>query len=114
MCILSTVTGEYVVEVRTHGYNNPRNLLADGSCCDINSTWPWPTCAVPGCDNVFYYCLRSLGSSNLREDCDGRRMISEINFNDSQLNFSNDTVLGLLNPLPLPGLTRVWSVSSIT
>ena len=113
MCILSVVTGEYVVEVRTHGYNNPRSLLADGSCCDnINSsTWLWPTCTVPGCDNVFYYCLRRLGSSG---GCDGARMVSEINHNDTPLNFSNDTVLGLPNPLPLSGLTREWSVSYST
>ena len=103
---MATVIGDYTVEVRTHNYSNPGSLLArNGACCDplhmscLNFT---------GCDNYFYYCLRSLGSNGT--DCTGGRT-SLINYDDAPLNFSQDTVLGLPNPLPLPGLTKEWHVS---
>ena len=102
--------GDYIVEVRTHSYNNPRSLLADGNCCDYSNL----QCAVPGCDNVFYYCLRTIGSYSSRERCNGGMMSPYINNNDSPLNFSQPIVLGLPNPLPLRGLTREWTVSIIT
>ena len=103
MC-MAMATGDYIVEVRTHNYSNPGSLLANGRCCDS----PLTPCTFHGCDNHFYYCLRSLGSTGA--GCSGGKS-SNININDAPLNFSQDRVLGLPNPLPLPGLTREWHVS---
>ena len=99
MCI-STVVGDYIVEVRIHNYSNPNSLLADGSHCD----------ALSFCDNVFHYCLRSISTSNSSNECSGGSK-SNINYNDAPLNFSQSMVLGLPNPLPLRGLTTEWTVS---
>ena len=32
MC-MAMVTGDYIVEVRTHKYSNPGSLLTNGRCC---------------------------------------------------------------------------------
>ena len=104
MCT-SNVVGDYILEVRTHNYSNPNSLLATASvvCCD-------ESCGMPSCDNIFYYCLRSLGTSNKDGECSGGNR-SHVNYDDAPLNFSQSTVLGLPNPLPLRGLTRNWTVS---
>ena len=84
--------------VRVHNYTNPGSLLANGTCCDFNED---RSCAIPGCDTYFIYCLRRDG---LAINC----RVSNFNTNDRPLNFSEPVVLGLPNPLPLPGLTQVW------
>ena len=110
MQVSCLVKGEYIVEVRTHNFSNPGSLLADGSCCDSNMITG--SCVVPGCDNYFYYCLRALGSVTIPLGCRGGRT-SMVGYNDRPLNFSQPVVLGLPNPLPLPGLTTEWSVSHL-
>ena len=93
------VKGEYIVLVRIHNYTNPGSLLADGSCCDLNNDGR--TCAIPGCDTFFHYCLR-------RDGLALRCKVSSTNTDDGPVNFSASNVLGLTNPLLLPGLTQVW------
>lgn len=97
------VVGDYVVRVRTHNYSNPDSLLVDGStCCDL-------PCGEPSCDSIFYYCLRSLGTSD--GDCECSAEISKVNYDDAPLNFSQPTVLELPNPLPLQEPKKEWTVS---
>jgi hypothetical protein len=93
------------VEVRIHHYSNPNSLLVDGIRCDT----PWYTTSAR-CDNVFHYCLRSINTSESNDECSGGNR-SDVNSNDTPLNFSQSTVLGLPNPLPLRGLTTQWTVS---
>ena len=38
-------------------------------------------------------------------------MQSDVNVNDADIDFSQSTVLGLNNPLNLPGLTNDWNMS---
>lgn len=95
------------MEVKTHSFSNPGSLLANGECCDYNITAGDESCAVPGCDNYFYYCLRSIDST--KGGCSGGR-VSMVHYNDYPMDFSQPTVFGLPNPLPLPGLTREWNV----
>ena len=92
--------------IKTEAYNNHESLLIDGSCCEpVGRT---SDCVDPGCDSYFYYCLRSVGTTG--PGCSGGRT-SQVNLNDAALDFSQAMVLGLPNPLPLPGLTREWNVS---
>ena len=99
----TSVVGDYVVRVRTHNYSNPGGLLVDSTCCDLS-------CGVPSCDNVFYYCLRTLDTSDGDRECrDEKRNL--VNYNDEPLDFSQPNVLGLFNPLPLQGLKKEWAVS---
>ena len=86
------VEGEYIVEIRTHNFSNPGSLLADGSCCDSNTI---TESCVSGCDNYFYYCLKTLG--NTRPGCSGGRT-SMVGYDDRPLNFSQPIVLGLPTP----------------
>ena len=93
--------------IRTEAYNNQDSKLINGSCCEpAGST---SDCVKNGCNSYFYYCLRSLGTTG-PGTCSGGRT-SQVSLNDASLNFSQAMVLGLPNPLPLPGLTREWNVS---
>ena len=114
--IMTMATADYIIQVRTHNYNNPGSRLANGDCCQFQYIYQhsnfWSRkCSVSGCKNRFYYCLRSLGSAEA--DCSGGNT-SEIDSSDRPLNFSHPTVLGLPNPLPLPGLTKEWKVKVVT
>ena len=93
---------DYVVMVRTHSFSNPESLLANGTCCDFNVIGgDGESCAVPGCDTYFTYCLRRNGVDQLCR-------ISQTNLNDRPLDFSQPAVLDLPNPVPLLGLTTEW------
>ena len=107
VCFVAPTLGEYTVEVRTHSFSNPGSLLANGECCDYNITAGDGSCAVPGCDFYFYYCLRSIDSTE--GGCSGGR-VSMVQYNDHPIDLSLPMVLGLPNPLPLPGRTREWNV----
>lgn len=104
------MSGEYAVEVRLHNFSNPSNLLANGECCDYNITLGDGSCAVSGCDSYFHHCLRVLGSTG--SACPAGGQTSRVNYNNASLNFSEPRILGLSNPLPLPGLTKEWNVSN--
>ena len=98
------INGDYTVEVRTIGYSNPTNRLFRGNCCDppiLNDT----VCGK--CDSTFFYCLKSFGGT---EDCRGGQGSTLIAMDGAPLDFSQNTVLGLPNPLPLSGLTTKWKV----
>ena len=113
---------QYVLEIRVNGYSNPNQFrpfcttdtcfFGAPQCCDQ----PDPVqqaCTVGGrCDSVFFYCLRTIGTSRTLLGCSysGSRS-SDVNTDDASLDFSNATVLGLDNPLVLPGLTTTWNVS---
>ena len=104
------MSGKYTVEIRLHNFSNPSGLLADGECCDYNITLGDGSCVRSGCDNYFHHCLRPLGSTGSACTAGGGQT-SMVNYNDALLNFTEPRVLGLPNPLPLPGLTRDWNVS---
>ena len=101
------IQSEYVVMVRTHFFRNPQSLLANGICCDFKTDG---SCAVPGCDNLFTYCLRRT-QNGANENC---RTSPETNFDDQPLNFSEPMLLGLPNPLSLQGLTQQWSPATVS
>ena len=91
---------DFRVLVKTHYFNNPHSLLSDGECCDFNETGRNGSCAVPGCDILFQYCLLYTEG---HQSC----KTSKINYRDAApINFSAPTFLGLSNPLSLIGLGR--------
>ena len=102
--------GDYIVLIRTERYRNHDGMLVNGSCCKPlpQGTGNTPSCMKNGCNSYFYYCLRSLGATG--PGCSGGRT-SQVSMNDAALRFDQTMVLGLPNPLPLPGLTREWNVS---
>ena len=108
------------MDVRLFGYNNPTGrcqacaINDDGlhRCCDSQSTFS--ICNGNRlCDSFFIYCLRPLNTSSIAEEgCSGfESMTSNVNRNDGPVDFENPTVLGLPNPLLLPGLTEIYMVS---
>ena len=106
------MNGRYLVEVRLFNYSNPTGRcqecpLDNGGFCDGSRM---PTRST--CDSFFIYCLRPLNTSEIEEGCSGfESMTSEPNRNDEPVDFHNATVLGLPNPLLLPGLTNAYMVS---
>ena len=110
------MNGDYVLEVRTHSYNNPTNRCAgcgvDDGCCDDFSLFE---CTGDlRCDTYFFYCLRMLGSSSSDGVCNnanGQVSTSYAEPDGGEINFSQDMVLGLPNPLPLNGISNTWNVS---
>jgi hypothetical protein len=117
---LTLVKGLYVIQLQLLGYDNPtqqrifcnsdRCFLTFGVCCDDGGG----SCGNGNrrCDTFFIYCLRPLGTNGF--DCgsnSGSEIQSGVNENDAVINFSQSTVLGLSNPINLPGLTNDWNVS---
>lgn len=114
VCIL--VDGLYQLEVTVFGYSNPtgrcETCIEDdnlrGCCDDFEST----RCSGSLlCDSFFVYCLRTVGSTGRGCSYFGNR-ISNVNGDDSPLNFSQSIVLGLENPITLRGLTSTYTVMS--
>ena len=114
------VEGRYLMEVRLNGYTNPTGKCGYGehcqtntpgelSCCDSSDT----TCSGgERCDSYFVYCLRPLGEVGLGCYANETRAISRSNENDeSNIDFSLSTVLGLSNPQNLSGLGDAYEVS---
>ena len=117
--MISSIKGLYLLEVRLYGYNNPTGRCQacvsvrtpeQMGCCDRHNT---TECGNLLCDTYFDYCLRSLGSSEKGQvGCSYFGNVrSTANRNDGLIDFSRSTVLGLDNPLILPGLTNDWNVS---
>lgn len=115
----------YIVQVTVYSYSNPRDFCATCTptgggqgCCDN------PSCSGTGdtCDTTFFYCLRSLsapqpfmGSSYCSPVNPGIRTISS-QMDSNNVDFSQDMVLGLSNPLPIGGIANsymVWSIDII-
>lgn len=58
------------------------------------------------CDTLFTYCLQPIGSNTLCVP----QAVSETAFDDRPIDFTQATVLGLPNPLPLSGVSERWEV----
>ena len=102
------VKSDYVVMVNTHYFNNPQSLLWSGSCCAVNETRGDGSCAVPGCDMIFWYCMQTACKPGkiVRSTC---RLSPNTSYDEQGLNFSASSLLGLPNPLPLRGPTKEWT-----
>ena len=101
------VKSNYVVIVKTHHFNNPRSLLSNGSCCDVNETRSDGSCAVPGCDVTFAHCLNTGCRESKYLDIH-ECTISMVGHDEQGLDFSASTLLGTPNPLYMRGLTNEW------
>lgn len=77
-------------------------------CCDgFDST----SCAGNDlCDSYFNYCLRAIGSTGRGCSYFGDQS-SDPNTDDYPLDFSQDIVLGLENPITLQGLVDTYTVN---
>ena len=114
VCVI--VKGHYIVEVRLFGYSIPSGKCQECvnsagllRCCDSFET---EDCSNDRqCDSYFIYCLRPVNTSSIEEGCSGfENIMSNSNRNDGPVNFQNNIVLGLPNPLLLPGLTDNYTV----
>jgi hypothetical protein len=109
-----------LLEVRLYGYSNPTGTCqgcvsvqtSEHGCCDRFNTTECSSGLL--CDTYFDYCLRPLGSEEEGGGGGGCSysgyVISTTNRDDRFVDFSPSTVLGLDNPLILPGLTSDWNV----
>ena len=107
------------MEIDFLGYSNPTGRCADcpipkgrkvHSCCD---NFARTTCTRGArCDSYFYFCLRALGDMGTTNGCSYFGSKSTFaNINDAPLKAdATGTVLGLDNPLQLPGLTTDYTV----
>ena len=108
------IHGNYTVLVRSHSYSNPSNrciqcqvnIGSQVGCCDQFNTLTACT-GTTRCDTLFTYCLQPFGSNT---PCTPQA-VSETAFDDRPINFTQATVLGLPNPLPLSGVSQRWEVS---
>ena len=109
-----------MVEIEFFGYRNPTGRCADcpirkgkrvNSCCDDFSRTICNRNAR--CDSYFYFCLRDLGDRSTKSGCSyfGNK-VTLPNINDAPLNIdaSTKSVLGLDNPIQLPGLEGPYTV----
>ena len=110
--------GLYILQAQLLDYDNPNqlsvhcNVFCQVDCCDGMQMQD----CVSGnrrCDTFFTFCLRPLGTTG--RGCDspssGSEIQSEVNQNDAAIDFSQSTILGLSNPIVIPGLTNDWNVS---
>ena len=65
------------------------------------------------CDSFFTYCLRNVDTLTAGCPEDVNIMRSGVNPDDAPIDFSQNTVLGLDNPLVFQGLSDNWNVSII-
>lgn len=102
------------MEVNVFGYSNPTQTcqdcrdggqFANPGCCDTHNRI---ICVESDrCDSYFFYCLRTIGSSGRNCSYFGSRL-STVNYQDEAVDFSQNLVLGLENPLLLRGLTDTY------
>ena len=108
---------QYEIVVMIDGYTNPYNARPISSSCSGSQCSRICCDGHDGqggcyrCDSFFTYCLRNVDT--LKTDCPegGTIMRSDVNPNDASVDFSQNTVLGLDNPLIFQGLTDTWNVS---
>lgn len=66
------------------------------------------------CDNLFTYCLTPIITTPLADEvCEGMSQkvtTTRTNWNDQEINFAGDVVLGLSNGFMLPGVNNTWKV----
>ena len=116
------VNGDYNVEVKIFSYDNPtgrcrvcprENGNGSRSCCDDFNHFG--SCnGGDRCDSYFIFCLRPFGMTG--PGCTGfTQMMSTVNTDDRSTDFSESSeVLGLDNPLLLPGLTTGYNSSIVS
>ena len=104
-------------------YTNPHQHKLWGSVC-FSSSCETDCCdgfnqhsfsCNDGCDSFFTCCLRNINTLTAGcPDLDGNTTRSSaVNPNDAPIDFSQDTVLGLENPLIFQGINHTWNVSII-
>lgn len=110
----------YILNVRIHSYSGDDKcpecykFISPGCCDDFDNT---RSCeGLHRCDITFFYCLRDYGtvpsqSVSAIESCmDRLGMRSGVNIDNQQLDFTQESVMGLPNPIPLFGTTLAWQV----
>ena len=120
--ITMTRLPHYEIVVVIANYTNPSRSArgqtsntcrgSNCSCCD-GSRDGSGNCS-DGCDSSFVYCLREVDTLD-GHGCPygGTILISHPNYDDRPTDFSQNTVLGLDNPLVFQGLSDTWKVSII-
>ena len=118
--ITMTRPPHYEIVVMVVNYTNPSHSArrqtsnscrgSNCSCCD-GSRDGSGNC-TGGCDTSFVYCLRKVDTLD-GSGCPGGVPIlrSSTNYDDTFIDFSQNTVLGLKNPLVFQGLSDNWKVS---
>ena len=120
--VLTFVKGRYQTEVSLFQYNNTppgkchgcNNVITNEhrhqGCCD-NPTINGTCIGDDLCDVYFTYCLRPFGSMG-RGCFNYTNVISSVKNDTSSFSFpqENMNILGLSNPLLLPGLTDAYTV----
>jgi hypothetical protein len=109
------VDGLYQLEVTVFGYNNPTGRCQGcgdlQGCCDGFGSTNCASIQFNLCDSYFNYCLRTIGSTERGCSYFGNQR-SNSNTGDAPLDFSQNMVLGLENPITLQGLTDTYTVIS--
>ena len=115
------VEGRYFVQVRLNGYSNPTGKCGHGPDCQTGTPGVFHCCdgsdttlcsGAERCDSYFHYCLKPLGDVEFTCRPGEFRIISQANEDDeSNIDFSLSTVLGLSNPQNLSGLGDAYEVS---
>ena len=120
----SSRLAQYEIAVMIGGYINPHQVrqISNSSCnpsrsrCD-NMCYDGHAGSevCHRCDSFFTYCLRNVDTATLSAGCPegGNILKSDINPNDTSIDFSQNPVLGLDNPLIFQGLDYTWNVSII-
>ena len=114
---------QYEVVVMVDNYTNPSQSArrqtsnscrgSNCSCCDSPERDGSGNCQN-GCDSSFDYCLRKVdGGAACSGHGGGTVLRSYTNFDDGSIDFSQNSVLNLNNPLVFQGLTDTWKVSII-
>lgn len=121
------VCGEYTLDVRLLSYSNDGRCAQcredeDIGCCDDYES---SSCGTPGrsssqCETYFQYCIVPTSTNTPLSFNRNSRPIScdyiETPFstiNGAPINFLQDTVLGLSNPLILSGTSSAWMVTTM-
>ena len=111
------------MEIEFFGYSNPTGRCHEcpipdntttHSCCD---SFVHSSCNGSDlCDSYFYFCLRTIGDSRTTNGCwyPGSN-VTFTNVDDAPFDINNiSAVLGINNPLILPGLTMDFEVIYLT
>ena len=120
MQLTLTKLPQYKVAILVGNYTNPhqnrpyKSRCTNGhgwikSCCDGFDGSSFTCCR---CDSFFMYCLRNVDTLTAGCPESGTIMRSTVNLNDTSVDFSQNNVLGLDNPLIFQGLNDTWNVSS--
>ena len=118
--------GLYFLQARVNNFSNPnqrsfRDCNEDGLCsfflcCDDRDLGSCGfSTGAERCDTFFVFCLRPLGTTGFgcgSNTNSGSVIRSDVNENDATtIDFSQNSFLGLSNPVNLTGLTNNWNVS---